>query len=179
MALLVFFQTYKKNNLEYKFNILNDRTKALKNDLKIQSDFEGKFLWDVTNITKESFEKIKITNKINSNCILFCVDSITCISCFNFHVENINQLPIKKIIIYSPLHPEYVQSFFKNGIIYNSVKDKNWDTDKLLLTKMVINCVDISGQIIYSDVADKFNYGKSRKFYKKVIQYINSSSNNS
>jgi len=170
--LLIVFQTYNKNNFKYKYSNLSNRTKALENDLMSQSDFEGKYLWEVSNITKESIDTIINKNYINSNYILFCVDSITCISCFNFHVENINQLPVKKIIVYSPLHPEYVQSFIKNSIIYNSTNDKERRTDKLLLENMVINLVDNSGQIIYSDVADKLNYDKSRKFYKKVKQFV-------
>ena len=170
MLILVVYQKYQNNDVKYKLKIINDRSQALMKDITIQSNLEGKNLWDVFSVSKEEINKIVQENNIRANYILFYVDSISCLSCFNFHIDNLIKLSDIKIIIYSPTHLEYVKSYIKNGILYKSLN--NFDNYKTIKNNMIILLVNINGQIIYSDVADKLNYDKSRKFYRKIKQYI-------
>ena len=73
------------------------------------------------------------------------------------------------IIIYSHQHSEYVSSFLEQSVIFKSAAKLN--KDNFDRPNMIISFLDSSGLIIYSDIADKYNYDKSRYFYKKLNRF--------
>ena len=127
----------------------------------------------------EKFYQLKEENKLKANFVsqnnifgeymFVIVNKIDCISCFKYHMTELNKIGITKIY-YSPDNYELVQNHLNNCI---ELSQKHINTDKgiFLQENLAIAFINIRGKIIYSDVADKTNYEKSRVFYQIIYRF--------
>lgn len=157
----------QKQKLEEKNTLLQSYVK----NLKYSKDYQGFFLGEKSDSIINSYSKFMLENSVSCHIFIY-LDSISCFSCFKFHMEEIKKIQIPKIcVIPNTLYQELVRgylgeiSLFENNELirlYNSLFDNN----------LVVAFLDKNGRIIYLDVADKTNYDKSRVFYKVIMNYI-------
>lgn len=147
---------YKNNKCE-SVNLIN--VKRLNSmDLDIyEDDFEGKTI---------VFNKTSNQNNIVKNYkIIVVVDTIKCLACFKYHMEEIKKLSNVDRVGYSPRNFELLQAEIDDIIV---VKEELTDLEKMLTNNLSVALINKNNKIIYYEIADKNNYSKAERFYKKV-----------
>ena len=140
-------------------------------DLNSRAMLEGKELYKLLDMPKDKILSVLNSNNKEYN-IVVVLDSIDCFSCFQFHINNINELSKENIpvLTYSIRHSEFLKnSLHKSFNLSFKEGQKNKIIDN---SNMVILMINKEGKIIYADVADKTNYLKSKIFYIKIKNLI-------
>lgn len=170
-VLSILFLQFDRNKL--KTEIVNKSTllSGFIKDSDDRSRLEGKELYKLLDIPKDKILSVLNSNDKEYN-IFVVLDSIDCFSCFQFHINNINELSKKNIpvLTYSIRHSDYLKNSLHKSI---NLSFKNGQKNKIIDNiNMVILLINKKGKIIYADVADKTNYKKSKIFYHKINNFI-------
>ena len=131
---------------------------------------EGKKIWDITNLTKDSFAKLVKDKNIYGDFIMVFIDSVECEACLNFAIENLLQLKDKDIKIVG-----YTHSY--NYFIKKAVNFITKDTSTINFIKnyfpkkFIVAFVDVQGRIIYVDFPTPSTIIQSKTFYYVIRKY--------
>ncbi|MFA3782596.1 hypothetical protein ABRY23_05965 [Melioribacteraceae bacterium 4301-Me] len=172
IILVVYFLvkiTVERNKLVIENNDVAVKLNSFQNAEKSEEFFNGKFIWDVSNIQKNdiiNLNQLKVKNYI----LIVAVDSIECYSCLQYNLDLIQNLSLHKtaLLIYSPMHGNFINKTLRNGYTINI---QNQGKDDLLEKKLAILFVESNGKILYSLVADKYNYALSNKFFNVIKRF--------
>ena len=134
---------------------------------------EGLDIWDISTITSEIFNHSLKVNNIKSEFIfLIAIDSINCMTCYDFHSEYWAEI-VKKIptLVYTKSLFKFVKSGNKYANFFElktkkqmQINQKNRNFLCLLLSR--------DGRILYSDISELKNFKRSEMFYSVINRQI-------
>ncbi len=164
-TILLLYKNVEILKLEKNVSIASESLKNHNKQKNVSAFYEGKFLHEILDGNQINLAHTFLDAN-ESYHILFVVNSITCISCFKFHVENITTLSGINIRVYSKNEIKLLNSYFeKNKIIKTKLNILYNSFDMLVLF------MDKNYRILYVELPDKLNYNKSKIFYKKIKQF--------
>jgi len=161
---LIYLNYYNSNELYY-----NDiKLSSMINSLDKREKYEGQQICNYFNGSVLEYLALLEENELFDNILLISIDSINCYSCFNYHLENVNELDIPKVI-YSKKYSDLIIS----KLSYEDQSKFILQTNSLVINEGIfISLINSEGKIIYVDIADKTNYRKSDTFYRVVKNYL-------
>ncbi|MFA3784231.1 hypothetical protein ABRY23_14320 [Melioribacteraceae bacterium 4301-Me] len=134
--------------------------------LKSKSEIDGKYIWDLGLISKETFysRKPKLVNRMN---IFILYDSIGCLRCYEFHRSNLlSKIGPENIIVIYNRELKFIKRDFRKARIINLEKREVKYNQLILL-------VNSSGRIVYSDFPQyQLIKNRSEEFYRIVSRYF-------
>jgi len=155
---IIAYFTYTNIELKKKNNLLT----SLSENLEHRKKYEGNYIWEYLNSSQTILNEFKVEKKITGLYLFLVVDTITCYSCFKFHMTEINNIAIP-IVVSGKNNVELVQASVSNSIIYPY---PGFQFEKKMFDKknIIVFLINDKNKILYVDFAKKKNYEKSRFF---------------
>lgn len=151
------YSTYTNIELKNK----NDFLVSLSKNLELRKKYEGNYIWEYLNSNQMILNEFKVEKGIKGLYLFVVVDTISCYSCFKFHMTELNKTVIP-IVVSGKNNVELVQASLSNSITYPFTGFK---FDK---KNIIVFLINDNNKIISIDFADKTNYEKSKVFYQII-----------
>jgi len=164
LVILLYIQ-HSKNFLISQNSQLSNKLSYYEPYFKLHQEFQGKFIYEVFDLKKEIFEEFLKKNNIGQNFIFLRVDSLDCMSCLDFNIQNIRLLTKNKfrVVVNSELYKDMIKSEIKEAMVFENVMSQN---QYFPSRKVGVFYLNPAGRIINFDVSDSNNFELTKFFYR-------------
>lgn len=161
------WQLQRFNEMKRELYFAEQKNESFQKDLILKEKLQGNYIWELLNENEDEFFKFLHEIKLQNSFIFLFVDTISCYSCFKFHINSLKRFDNIKIVVASRNHFKLIKKYLNSPIEYNLKIYKIMHYYNFLIC-----LVEATGKIIYADSADQTNYYKSEIFYNVLKNYF-------
>ncbi len=130
----------------------------------------GRYVWEAMSLSRSQFEKQLSPIARSQNNFVILLKSINCMSCYNFHIEQVQMLSaafnIPIIVLGNSQYCKYVKADLPSALI---VPIRKWNG-----SDFVILLADDQAKILNVDFPDPERYHESKIFYSRIESLLSS-----
>lgn len=149
LIFITIWRLQRFNEMKRELYFVEQKNESFQKDLILKEKLQGNYIWELLNENEDEFFKFLHEIKLQNSFIFLFVDTISCYSCFKFHMNSLKRFEDVNIVVASKNHFELIKKFLTNPIEYNLEINKIMDEYNFLIC-----LVEATGKIIYADSAD-------------------------